>query len=62
MQAGWTNKDPYMQLPMVDSVSCGKMKNKLGGMTLFNYCMKKPEERLELLNTVFEDKAAKVHE
>lgn len=30
------------------------MKNKLGGITLFNYCMKKPEERRELINEVFE--------
>jgi hypothetical protein len=32
----------------------GKMKNKLNGMTLFNYCMKKPDERADLLKAVFE--------
>jgi len=47
---------------MVDSISCGKMKNSLNGMTLFNYCMKKPEERKQLIDQVFADKAALVHQ
>lgn len=35
MQGGWVNKDAYQQLPFVDSVQAGKMKNKLSGKTLF---------------------------
>jgi hypothetical protein len=56
MQGGWIHKDPYMQLPLVDQQMCGKMKNKLGGMTLFNYCMKPAEERKALINELFSDK------
>jgi len=45
MQGGWINKDPYTQLPFVNQKECGKMKNLVGGITLFNYCMKTPDER-----------------
>jgi hypothetical protein len=49
MQGGWISKDPYTQLPYVDLSVCGKLKNKISGMTLFNYCMKTPEERKEIV-------------
>ncbi len=62
MQAGWLSKDPFTQLPFVDSISSGKMKNKVGGMTLFNYCMKTPAERKEIISDVFADKAVEVHQ
>lgn len=55
MQGGWINKDPFMQLPFVDATMAGKMKNKLNGMTLFNYCMKTPDERTALIKEVFAD-------
>jgi hypothetical protein len=54
MQGGWINKDAYQQLPGFDAASCGKMKGRLNGKTLFQYCMLKPEERLEHVNSVFE--------
>jgi len=59
MQGGWINKDAYLQLPFMDPVSCGKMKNKLNGKTLFNYCMMKKEERHALVSDVFADKENK---
>ena len=59
MQGGWICKDAYQQLPYFDQVSCGKMKNKLNGKTLFNYCMMKPEERKALVNEVFAEKENK---
>lgn len=55
MQGGWINKDPFMQLPYVEGAFTGKMKNKLNGITLFNYCMKTPEERATLVKEVFAD-------
>ena len=59
MQGGSIAKDAYLQLPFFDPVSCGKMKNRLNGKTLFNYCMMKPEERKALVNEVFADKTNK---
>jgi len=32
------------------------MKGRLNGKTLFNYCMMKPEERLEHVKAVFSTK------
>jgi len=55
MQGGWIHKDPFMQLPFFDQSHAGKMKNKLNGMTLFNYCMKTGDERAELVKNVFAD-------
>ena len=57
MQGGWINKDAYQQLPYFDATTCGKMKNRLGGKTLFQYCMLKPEERLEHVKAVFDGQA-----
>lgn len=52
MQGGWISKDPYMQLPMMDQVLCGKLKNKLNGMTLFNYCRKSSDERKAIMSEI----------
>ena len=62
MQGGWMTKDPYTQLPFVDSTFSGKLKNKLGGMTLFNYCMLSANERKAIVEDIFEDKAKEVHQ
>lgn len=53
MQGGWINKDPFAQLPYVDNEFVGKLKNKISGITLFNYCMKTPEERKAIIDEVF---------
>lgn len=56
MQGGWISKDPYTQLPFVESDITGKLKNKVNGCTLFNYCMKSKEERKAIVEDVFADK------
>lgn len=56
MQGGWISKDPYTQLPFLDNEYAGKLKNKVGGITLFNYCMKTPEERKAIVEEIYSDK------
>lgn len=56
MQGGWIEKDAFCQLPFVDNVKSGQLKNKLQGMTLFNYCMKPADEREKIMKEVFSDK------
>jgi len=55
MQGGWINKDAFEQLPFVDQVHAGKMKNRLGGKTLYKYCMLEKQERKALIEDVFSD-------
>lgn len=56
MQGGWINKDPFIQLPFFSQADAGKMKNKLNGMTLFNYCMLEPKVRADYVRQVFAEK------
>jgi len=39
MQGGWINKDPYSQLPNFGDNECLRVKQKMHGKTLFQYCM-----------------------
>ena len=50
------SKEPYMQLPHFDSVTVGKIKNKLNNMSILNYCKLDKEKRLEVVKHVFEGK------
>lgn len=55
MQGGWINKDPYQQLPHIDSINAGKLKNKIGGKKLFQYCMMGADKRREIMESVFSE-------
>ena len=55
MQGGWINKDPYMQLPHIDATNCGKLKNKIGGKKLFQYCIMGADKRKEIMESVFSE-------
>ena len=50
------SKEPFMQLPHFDSVTVGKIKNKLNNMSILNYCKLDKEKRLETVKHVFEGK------
>lgn len=41
MQGGWINKDQFQQFPGFDEQKCKMLKGRMGGKTLFNYCMMK---------------------
>lgn len=57
MQGGMINKDPYSQLPGFGENECKKVKQKMNGKTLFQYCMLKREERKAMAPFIFgEDK------
>ena len=54
MQGGWIHKDAYMQLPYFDEEACKKIKSIMNGKTLFQYCMLKKEERLQITKQIFD--------
>lgn len=60
MQGGWISKDPFTQLPYVTNENAGRFKHNVNGLTLFNYCMKTPEERKAMVEQTFESNAAEV--
>jgi hypothetical protein len=55
MQGGWVNKNAFQQLPYFDETACKRMKGRLNGKTLYQYCTMEKSERKALHELVFSD-------
>jgi len=58
MQGGMMNKDPYYQLPGFGENECKKVKQKMNGKTLFQYCMLERDERKAMAPFIFGEEDA----